>query len=116
MATSKLITKTISLIDYGITNNRIHYQLSPDQLHEITLEKKLGKEASSGALAVSTGEFTGRAPKDRFIVKDEITANKVWWGDINKPFDPDKFDALYKIADSFHLCLKLRIRNVLNFQ
>ena len=96
MATSNLITKTISLIDYGITNNRIHYQLSPDQLHEITLEKKLGKESSSGALAVSTGEFTGRAPKDRFIVKDEITANKIWWGDINKPFDPDNFDALYK--------------------
>ena len=96
MATSKLITKTISLIDYGITNNKIHYQLSPDELHEITLKENLGKEASSGALAVNTGEFTGRSPLDRFIVKDEITANKVWWGDINMPFDPDKFDALYK--------------------
>ena len=96
MATSKLITKTISLIDYGITNNRIHYQLSPDELHEITLKENLGKEASSGALAVNTGEFTGRSPLDRFIVKDEITANKIWWGDINMPFDPDKFDALYK--------------------
>ena len=95
MATYNLITKTISLIDYGITNNRIHYQLSPDQLHEITLSKNLGKEASSGALAVNTGEFTGRSPLDRFIVKDEITANKIWWGDINMPFEPDQFDSLY---------------------
>ena len=96
MASYNLITKTISLIDYGITNNRIHYQLSPVELHEISLKNGMGREASSGALAVNTGEFTGRAPKDRFIVKDEITANKIWWGDTNKPFDPDKFDALYE--------------------
>ena len=94
MATSNLITKTISFIDHGITNNRIHYQLSPEELHEITLSKNLGKEASSGALAVNTGEFTGRSPLDRFIVKDEITENKIWWGDINMPFDSEKFDSL----------------------
>ncbi len=96
MASYNLITKTISLIDYGITNNRIHYQLAPEELHEISIKKGMGREASSGALAVNTGEFTGRAPKDRFIVKDEITANKIWWGDTNKPFDPEKFDALYE--------------------
>ncbi len=96
MASYNLITKTISLIDHGITNNRIHYQLSPEELHKITLRKNLGREASSGALAVNTGEFTGRSPLDRFIVKDEITANKVWWGPINIPFEAEKFDALYK--------------------
>ena len=95
MRTSNLITKTISLSDYGIKNNRIHYQLPPEELHEITIAKGMGKEASSGALAVNTGEFTGRSPMDRFIVKDEITANKVWWGDINIPFEPEKFDDLY---------------------
>jgi phosphoenolpyruvate carboxykinase (ATP) len=96
MASSNLITKTISLIDHGITHNRIHYQLSADELHRITLEKEQGKESSSGALAVNTGEFTGRSPNDRFIVKDEITSNKIWWGDINKPFEPEKFDALHE--------------------
>ena len=96
MATYNLTTKTISLNDYGIANTQIHYQLSPEELHQITLDKGLGKEASSGALAVNTGEFTGRSPLDRFIVKDEITAAKIWWGDINMPFEPAKFDALYK--------------------
>ncbi len=95
MASPNLITKTISLIDYGITNNHIHYQLHPEELHEISIKNGSGREASSGALAVSTGEFTGRSPLDRFIVKDEITENKIWWGDINIPYEPEKFDQLY---------------------
>ena len=95
MSTYSPDTKTISLEEYGITSTDINYQLSPSELHKITLEKGMGKEASSGALAINTGEFTGRSPKDRFIVKDDVTAEKVWWGDINIPFAPDKFDALY---------------------
>ncbi|WP_289038474.1 phosphoenolpyruvate carboxykinase (ATP) [uncultured Zobellia sp.] len=87
--------KSISLKSYGITHDNLHYQLSPSELEAITLERKMGKKASSGALAVNTGEFTGRSPKDRFIVKDAITEEKVWWGDINIPFEPSKFDVLY---------------------
>ncbi|MBM1104799.1 phosphoenolpyruvate carboxykinase (ATP) [Aurantibacter crassamenti] len=89
------MTKSISLLEYGIKSDSIHYQLSSDELHKITLEKGMGKEAASGALAITTGEFTGRSPMDRFIVKDEITEAKVWWGAINIPFEPSKFDALY---------------------
>ena len=89
------VAKTISLKKYGIDTENVHYQLSSDELHKITLEKGMGKEASSGALAVDTGEFTGRSPQDRFIVKDAITEDKVWWGNINIPFEPNAFDALY---------------------
>jgi len=93
-------SKTISLENYGIKNAKVNYQLSPDQLHEITINKEQGVESSSGALAVNTGEFTGRSPKDRFIVKDEITKDVVWWGKINIPFESEKFDRLYdKVAD-----------------
>lgn len=88
-------TKTISLKQYGIAHNNVHYQLSPKELQGATIQKEMGKQASSGALAVNTGEFTGRSPMDRFIVKDEITEEKIWWGDINIPFDPEKFDKLY---------------------
>jgi len=88
-------TKTISLEQYGIKNAQVKYQLSPEHLHDITLEKGQGKESSSGALAVNTGEFTGRSPMDRFIVKDSITEDKVWWGNINIAFDADKFQKLY---------------------
>ncbi len=88
-------TKSISLDQYGITSKTIFYQLSSSELHELALDKDMGKEASSGALAVNTGEFTGRSPKDRFIVKDEITSDRIWWGDINIPFASDDFDKLY---------------------
>lgn len=93
-------TKTISIEQYGIKSATIHYQLSATELHEETLRSNHGKEANSGALAVNTGEFTGRSPKDRFIVKDDITRDKVWWGNINIPFPTDMFDSLYnKVTD-----------------
>ena len=93
-------TKSISLNDLGIKNATIRYQLSSDELHEETLQKNQGRETSLGAITIETGEFTGRSPKDRFIVKDDITKDKVWWSDINVAFDSDKFDALYdKVVD-----------------
>lgn len=92
--------RTISLEKYGIENAKVEYQLSSQELQQRTLELNEGVEAASGALAVNTGEFTGRSPKDRFIVKDDITRDKVWWGNINLPFPPKMFDALYdKVAD-----------------
>lgn len=84
-----------SIEKYGIKNATVHWNLSPSRLTEITVEKGLGQVADSGALMINTGEFTGRSPKDRFIVKDNITKDKVWWGEINIPFDPGKFDRLY---------------------
>ncbi|SFR38565.1 phosphoenolpyruvate carboxykinase (ATP) [Robiginitalea myxolifaciens] len=95
MPSSASITKTISLTPYGINPGTVHYQLSPEELHRITLEKKMGREADSGALAIETGEFTGRSPMDRFIVKDSVTEERIWWGSVNIPFEPEAFDKLY---------------------
>ncbi|MCC1483778.1 phosphoenolpyruvate carboxykinase (ATP) [Winogradskyella immobilis] len=93
-------TKTISLEKYGIKNAKINYQLSSDKLHSETINKNQGVESAFGAIAVNTGEFTGRSPKDRFIVKDDITKDRIWWGAINIDFDSDKFQKLYdKVAD-----------------
>lgn len=96
MSLSNQISNTISLKSYGIKNAHIHYQLTPNELHDLTLKNAIGKEVSSGALAINTGEFTGRSPKDRYIVKDDLTSPHVWWGDINLPFETDKFDKLYE--------------------
>jgi phosphoenolpyruvate carboxykinase (ATP) len=87
--------KSISLKDLGIVHDKVYYQLTPEQLQQETLEKKMGQETNNGTLAVHTGEFTGRSPLDRFIVKDEITKDQVWWGNINIPFAPENFDTLY---------------------
>lgn len=111
MKDSTSITKTISLHSYGITHDNVNYQLSPDELHDITIEKEMGQEASSGALAVNTGEFTGRSPMDRFIVKDDITSDKVWWGNINIPFESEKFDQLYDKVIAYLNTKELYVRD-----
>ena len=73
-----------------------YYQLNADELTKKTVEKKQGTISNTGALVVQTGKFTGRSPKDRYLVKDNMTSEQVWWGDINIPFSPQKFDSLYK--------------------
>lgn len=92
-----------SLASYGFKNDssNIHYQLDPKDLQQIAVKKENGIETDNGVLVVNTGEFTGRSPKDRFIVKDKITEEKIWWGDINIPFTPEKFDALYDKVVSY---------------
>ena len=72
-----------------------YWNMTPAELVEEAIVRGEGRLVDSGALAADTGEFTGRSPKDRFIVKDAITENAVWWGDVNIPFDSQKFDLLY---------------------
>ncbi len=84
------------LKNLGLNNlGKQYWNLSPEALIEKTICSEQGVLADSGALMIRTGEFCGRSPKDRFIVKDSITENTVDWGDINFAFDSDKFDALY---------------------
>lgn len=84
-----------NLEKYGIRNATIHWNLDGETLHQITLDKGMGEETENGTLCIKTGKFTGRSPKDRFLVKDDYTKDKVWWGRINKPISPENFDKLY---------------------
>ncbi len=87
--------KNSNLEKYGLKDVTAHWNLDPETLQKITVEKGMGKETDNGTLAINTGKFTGRSPKDRFLVKDDYTKDKVWWGRINKPLDPENFDRLY---------------------
>ncbi len=79
----------------------VHWQLSPAALVEAALRRQEGHLSGEGALVCHTGAFTGRSPRDRFIVRDGTTEDVVWWGDVNQPFAPERFDALYaKLAQS----------------
>ena len=78
------------------TTQPIHYQLSPAELAEQTVSRKEGVINDTGALVIKTGEFTGRSPKDKFIVKDDITADTIHWNDFNIPIEEKYFDQLYK--------------------
>jgi len=96
MDTNSISAKNIDLAYLNLTQEKsIYYQLDPASLIEHAIINGEGNLADSGAFAADTGEFTGRSPKDRFIVYDGITSDTVWWGDINIPLSPEKFDALY---------------------
>ncbi len=71
------------------------WNLSPAELVEETITLGQGSLSDTGALCVDTGEFTGRSPKDKFIVKDANTEKSVWWSQFNIPFESQKFDQLF---------------------
>ncbi len=69
----------------------IHKNLAPEQLKEQALNLNLGVISSSGALTVNTGKFTGRSPKDKFFVKEEISENIIDWNEFNIPIEEKYF-------------------------
>jgi phosphoenolpyruvate carboxykinase (ATP) len=80
----------------GIKNTKIQYwNLTPEELVEETIKRDQGVLNDTGALAIDTGEFTGRSPKDKFIVKDAQTKDSVDWGGFNQPVDTAVFDKVY---------------------
>ena len=73
-------------INLGLKSaENIFYQLSPEELIRQAVSKGEGVLSDTGALVIDTGEFTGRSPKDRFIVKDELTNNTIDWNEFNIP-------------------------------
>jgi phosphoenolpyruvate carboxykinase (ATP) len=77
----------------------VFYQLPVSELVEHALANQEGRLSDTGALAADTGKFTGRSPKDRFLVEDSLTKDAVWWGEINQPMIPGNFDTLFsKVA------------------
>ncbi len=82
-----------ALEEYGLVNlGNINWNLSPPILIEHALERKEGVLAANGAFGATTGSHTGRSPKDKFIVTNEESAAKIWWGENNHPMSPEAFE------------------------
>ena len=83
------------LDSYGIKGAaRVYWNLNPAELYEEVARRNEGVLSNHGALIVDTGEHTGRAAKDKAIVRENQSADKVFWGDVNKDVPQDKFNAL----------------------
>ncbi len=79
----------------GIKVKEAHWNLRQAELIEESIKNNEGHLADTGALTVDTGKFTGRAPKDKFVVEDANTKDTVWWGNVNQPISPENFDRIY---------------------
>ncbi|HEY4551249.1 MAG TPA: phosphoenolpyruvate carboxykinase (ATP) [Bacillus sp. (in: firmicutes)] len=95
-------------MNVGITNNineflkgnNILVQLSVPKLVEKVLTRNEGLLTSTGAVRATTGKYTGRSPKDKFIVKEDSVKDKIDWGSINQPISETAFSRLYhKVLD-----------------
>ena len=95
----------------GLGTSLVKYQLSVPELIEEALANGEGKLADSGALAIDTGKFTGRSPKDRYIVADTLTENDVWWGDVNIKISPEQFEVLYHKVTNYLNSRKCYVRD-----
>src|SRR4029450_3766341 len=83
------------LDNYGIREPaRVYWNLNTPELYEEIARRNEGVISDHGALIVDTGEHTGRAANDKAIVREPDSENKVFWGDVNKDFPQDRFNAL----------------------
>jgi phosphoenolpyruvate carboxykinase (ATP) len=84
-----------SLKDHGIRNaNTVWWDLSTPALYEHALQRHEGLLAHLGPLVVRTGQYTGRSPNDRYVVREPSSESHIWWGKTNQPFAPERYDAL----------------------
>ena len=77
------------------------FKLNTEDLIDAAIKNGEGVLAANGALSLETGERTGRSPNDRFIVQEDSTSSLIDWGEINKPFNADKFNALWDKVDEY---------------
>jgi phosphoenolpyruvate carboxykinase (ATP) len=92
MATASHTPTLSELLDRA----NVHFNLAAAPLVEHAIRRGEGQLAANGAIVATTGKKTGRSPKDKFVVKDALTVDKVAWGPVNQPFDPTKFAALHE--------------------
>jgi phosphoenolpyruvate carboxykinase (ATP) len=97
VGTTERVSSRHGLEHHGIhATGQVHWNLSSTMLLQEAVRRGEGELSSHGALTVQTGEYTGRSPKDKFIVREPSSEANIWWGPVNQPFDPDKFDALHE--------------------
>lgn len=99
--------------DHGLENHGIrtagvvHWNLTTPALYEQAIRRGEAKLAHLGPLVVRTGLHTGRAAHDKFVVREPSSEERIWWGDVNRPFEERRFDRIHA-----RLCAYLQGRDL----
>jgi phosphoenolpyruvate carboxykinase (ATP) len=102
------VASAFGLENHGLTNlRRVYWNLPVAALYEEAIFRSEGQFAHSGPLVVDTGKHTARAAADKFVVREQTTEEHVWWGQYNRPFNPEAFSGLHT-----RLCGYLQGRDV----
>lgn len=93
------VQSNVGLDTTGIeTSGDVFWNLTPAELYEHAVKNGEAVITDRGALRVLTGKYTGRSPKDKFVVDTPSIHDDIWWGDINQPVSEEVFDRLYQKA------------------
>ena len=93
------MTEKASLkLEAVLNRTTTRFNLAAAQLVEAAVKRGEGRFSSSGAFSTSTGKYTGRSPKDKFIVEDDVTRDTVAWGPVNVPISEENFRNLYQMV------------------
>ena len=83
------------LENHGLTiSNPVYWGLRSPALIELVTQRGEGQLSEHGAVVVETGSHTGRAPNDKYVVREGASAEQIWWGKVNKEYEPAAFDLL----------------------
>ena len=85
---------SLEMIGIQNTTGKVHYNLNPARLVEEALRRGEGVLTNTGALSVTTGKYTGRSPKDKFIVDTKDVHDKIAWGDVNVAISEDAYQSI----------------------
>jgi len=94
------------------TEQRLHRNLTPSQLYEHALRRREGIVTNSGPFAAVTSPHTGRSPNDKFLVQEPDSTHRIWWGKVNQPIAPEKFDVLKADVEAHLSGQELFVRDV----
>ena len=92
---AKALASQFGLENHGLTDLRsVYWNLPTPALYEEAVFRSEGQIASAGPFVVDTGKHTARAASDKFVVREESTEENIWWGQYNRPFNPQSFSGL----------------------
>src|SRR5688572_28153691 len=92
----------MDLRTHGLVNpGPVHAHLSPARLIEMALARKEGVIAANGAFVANTTPYTGRAAKDKYLIRRTTNEAQVAWGAVNQPMEPALFASLWERAKTY---------------
>ena len=99
---AEALKSDFGLVNYGLIHlKKIYWNLPSEALYEEAIFRNEGKITRKGPFVVNTGKHTARAASDKFIVKEPSSEKHIWWGEYNRPYQPEKFNELFSRMQGF---------------
>jgi len=95
------VARQVALEIEGVPGALGYWNLGAGALYEHAVHRREGTIAEHGPLVCFTGQFTGRSPKDKFVVREPSSESRVWWGAINRPIEPERFEAVHRLVQHY---------------